>query len=116
MSTMELMQASAWREVSNWMAEQELDPESGEELLALLAEAAPGLGLFANSSPSARRTGSRKRSVEVASRLRQRLKAAVSMPTGELAGGSLCSKACTTVSKSCTHGRTSKKRQLPGLK
>lgn len=43
----------------------------------------PGLGLFANTSPSARRTNSRKRSIEVASQLRSRLKAALPMPTGE---------------------------------
>ncbi len=28
--------------MNEWMQEQEMDPESGEELLALLAEAAPG--------------------------------------------------------------------------
>lgn len=32
------MQASEWQKVSTWMAEQELGPEYGEELLALLAE------------------------------------------------------------------------------
>ena len=31
-------QAKEWQNFSSWMAEQELGPEYGEELLALLAE------------------------------------------------------------------------------
>lgn len=76
-------QAGAWAEMSSWMADQDLGQEAASELITLLAEAAPGLGLFATSSPSARRTSSRKRSVEASAQLRSRLKAAVPMPTGE---------------------------------
>jgi ribosome maturation protein Sdo1 len=32
------LQAKEWQNFSSWMAEQELGPEYGEELLALLAE------------------------------------------------------------------------------
>lgn len=68
--------------MSSWMEEQELGDEAGQELLQLLAEAAPSLGLTSSASPSARRTSSRARSSETIALLRARLRAAVPMCTG----------------------------------
>lgn len=73
---------NAWRTMSSWMEEQELGDEAGQELLQLLAEAAPSLGLTSSASPSARRTSSRARSSETIALLRARLRAAVPMCTG----------------------------------
>lgn len=62
-----------------WLAEQ---PEDADELVALLSEAAPRLGVAAAVATRAQPRTPRRQPPEPGARLRQRLAEAVPMPTG----------------------------------
>lgn len=69
--------------MTSWLDDREMGAEAGEELMQLLSEAAPSLGILHSSSPSARRTGSRTQSKKAVARLRGRMDSAVPMSTGK---------------------------------